>query len=222
MARFDGVAPEAMNTQQREVAEAMINGPRGHAGGLMGLWLHHPEFAARVQRVGEYLRFGGIWPGNVRELVILLVARDWQCDHEWGVHVPMAEKHGLRPEIIDAIREGEAPDFADPAGASRVHLCLRNACPPPGQRQCVRCGAAPVRPCRDSGNRRPHRPLYHRRGDAERRRVRPFRRGLRSGECRALSAIAARSRPRSSADKRRALALIATRLPPALLAALSG
>ncbi len=57
MARFYGVDENEMTARQREVADRMIAGRRGHAGGLMALWLHQPDFAARAQELGEYLRF---------------------------------------------------------------------------------------------------------------------------------------------------------------------
>jgi 4-carboxymuconolactone decarboxylase len=109
-----------MNARQRAVADAMAQGPRGHAGGLMGLWLHNPDLADRMQRVGEFLRFGGTLPGSLTEMAILLIAREWRCYHEWLVHAPLAEKKGLAPSVIETIRAGARPEFADPAEAA-VH-----------------------------------------------------------------------------------------------------
>ena len=103
MARFYGVEEKDMTARQREVAERMIAGGRGHASGLMGLWLHQPDFADRTQEVGEYLRFKASLPGNIRELIILTVARDWRCYHEWLVHEPIARRNGLSGDIIEAI-----------------------------------------------------------------------------------------------------------------------
>lgn len=111
MARFQAVRPNEMNARQREVADAMTKGPRGHAGGLMGLWLHNPDLADRTQRVGEFLRFHGALPGGITEMVILQVAREWRCYHEWLVHAPLAEKKGLAPAIIEAIRDRRPPPF---------------------------------------------------------------------------------------------------------------
>ena len=115
MQRFTGVDIGMMDDDQRKVAEAMISGPRGHATGLMGLWLNHPHLAERMQHVGEYLRFKGTLPGNIREMVILLVAREWLCFHEWLVHAPMAEKAGLPVAVIEAIRHRRVPTFDDGA-----------------------------------------------------------------------------------------------------------
>lgn len=121
MARFGAVLPQDFNRRQREVAETMATGPRGHATGLMGLWLHNPDLADRMQRVGEYLRFNGTLPGKLTEMTILLVAREWRCHHEWLIHEPLATKKGLSPEIIAAIREQRRPSFTAPA-EERVYI----------------------------------------------------------------------------------------------------
>ena len=114
MARLQGVRPDEMDNRQKEVAQTMTQGPRGHATGLMGLWLHNPALADRMQRVGEYLRFQGTLPGKLTELVILVIAREWRCYHEWLVHAPLAERKGLSVGIIDAIREQRTPAFTSP------------------------------------------------------------------------------------------------------------
>ena len=118
MARFYGVDEKEMSARQREVADRMIAGGRGHAGGLMALWLHQPDYADHVQEVGEYLRFKATLPGNVREMIILIVARDWRCYHEWLVHEPIARKNGLSGDVIEAIRAGSDPHFEDDAEAA--------------------------------------------------------------------------------------------------------
>lgn len=118
MARFYGVDEKDMTARQREVADRMIAGGRGHAGGLMALWLHQPGYADRAQELGEYLRFHGTLSGNVRELIILTVAREWRCYHEWLVHEPIARKNGLSGDVIEAIRAGRPPRFEDTAEAA--------------------------------------------------------------------------------------------------------
>jgi 4-carboxymuconolactone decarboxylase len=118
MARLKPVEFEDMNDEQRKVARTMISGPRGHAGGLMGLWLHNPALAERVQAVGEFLRFKGILPGHITELCILLVAREWNCLHEWYMHEPLALKKGLEGHVIESIRHKQVPDLPGEAEMS--------------------------------------------------------------------------------------------------------
>jgi 4-carboxymuconolactone decarboxylase len=118
MSRFSGPPLSEMTDRQREVASEMSSGPRGHATGLMGLWLHSPELASRMQKIGEFLRFKGSLPGGLREMGILLIAREWRCYHEWIIHEPIALSNGLSPEIIASIRDLRRPRFTDEATES--------------------------------------------------------------------------------------------------------
>jgi 4-carboxymuconolactone decarboxylase len=116
MSRFSEPRVSEMNERQREVAAEIASGPRGHATGLMGLWLHSPELASRMQKVGEFLRFRGSLPERDREMCILLIAREWRCYHEWIIHEPIARSNGLAPEIINAIRDLRRPKFPESQG----------------------------------------------------------------------------------------------------------
>lgn len=60
----------------------------------------------RLQRVGEYLRFESDLPAHLRELTILLIARWWDQDFEWGHHVPLARAAGLAEPVIDGVSRG--------------------------------------------------------------------------------------------------------------------
>lgn len=121
MARFSGVKPDEMTPEQQALSSLISNGPRGHASGMMALWLHHPALTERTQKVGEFLRFKGLLPGDVREMIILIVAEAWRCNHEWYVHAPIAIKEGLDPAIIEAIHQGVTPAFHDQAQRAAYH-----------------------------------------------------------------------------------------------------
>jgi 4-carboxymuconolactone decarboxylase len=64
----------------------------------------------RLQLVGEYIRFESTLPGHLRELAILVVARAWDQDFEWGHHVPIARDTGLDEAIVAAVGRGERID----------------------------------------------------------------------------------------------------------------
>jgi 4-carboxymuconolactone decarboxylase len=38
-----------------------------------------------------------------------VTAREWSQDYEWYVHAPIAAKAGIKPEIIEAIKDGRQP-----------------------------------------------------------------------------------------------------------------
>jgi 4-carboxymuconolactone decarboxylase len=62
-----------------------------------------------VQKVGEYLRYKAVIGRRNTEFVILLTARSWSQQFEWGQHAPIAEKEGIQREKIAAIADGRRP-----------------------------------------------------------------------------------------------------------------
>jgi 4-carboxymuconolactone decarboxylase len=108
--RFPPLAPEAMNAEQRRVAEAIAAGPRGGLRGPFQAWLRSPELADRLQKVGEYLRFSSHVPRRLNELAILITARAWDAQFEWWAHRRLALEAGLALAIADDIAAGRRPN----------------------------------------------------------------------------------------------------------------
>lgn len=104
---------ESLDAAQRAAAEELIAGPRKAVKGPFIPLLRSPELLARVQKVGEYLRFNSALSPRVSEFATLIVARHWTQQFEWCIHVPLALKAGTRPETIAAVREGRRPDAMD-------------------------------------------------------------------------------------------------------------
>ena len=98
-----------MNAAQRQAARDIAAGPRGRLYGPFVPALRSPEFMARLQQLGTYLRYDSALKPRLREMVILLTAREWTQQYEWHVHVPLAFEHGLSPRIVRAIAEGRRP-----------------------------------------------------------------------------------------------------------------
>ena len=103
---------DAMNEAQRAAADELIAGPRKGIYGPFIALLRSPDLMARLQKVGEYLRFGSTVPPRLSEFAILLVSRAWTQQFEWAMHVPLALKAGVAQETIDAIQEGRRPSTA--------------------------------------------------------------------------------------------------------------
>ncbi len=72
--------------------------------------MHSPRLMMLAQAVGEYLRYHSAIGTTLSELVILIVARAWSQDFEWSVHAPAAERAGIAPAVIAAIRDGRRPE----------------------------------------------------------------------------------------------------------------
>ena len=118
--RMPPIPRERMTDAQRAAADELIAGPRKGVKGPFIPLLRSPELMARLQKVGEYLRFGSALPPRLSEFATLLVARQWSQGFEWGVHVPLAIAAGTDPTTIDALREGARPATMS-AGEALVH-----------------------------------------------------------------------------------------------------
>ena len=110
--RMPPIPAGQMSDAQREVAQEIASGRRGAAGAGSGPFvpaLRSPEFARRLQRLGEYLRYDMSLEPPLREMVILLTARAWTQNYEWHVHAPLAREAGLSAQTIEAIAHGQRP-----------------------------------------------------------------------------------------------------------------
>jgi 4-carboxymuconolactone decarboxylase len=126
--RVPGFDPASMSEQQRQVYEAILSGPRGVVRGPVEVWLHNPGLAEHAQALGAYCRFGTALPARLSELAIIATAAFWRAGYEWRSHAPMAIEGGLDERVVEAIRTGAAPDFAneDEAAVHRFTVELLN------------------------------------------------------------------------------------------------
>lgn len=108
--RMPPLADTDMNDAQRAAAAALIAGPRKGVFGPFIPLMRSPELLDRLQRVGEYLRFGSSVPGKLNELAMCVVARHWTNQFEWAIHYPLAAKAGVARSTLDALAEGRRPD----------------------------------------------------------------------------------------------------------------
>lgn len=118
--RMPPLAREHMDEAQRAAADELVAGPRKAVKGPFIPLLRSPELMARVQKVGEYLRFGGALPKRLTEFATLVVARAWTQQFEWFVHVPLALEAGTSAQAIGDLREGRRP-HAMSDDEARVH-----------------------------------------------------------------------------------------------------
>lgn len=121
--RFAPIPLEAMSPEQRQVAQALIDSPRGGVRGPFHALLRNPRLTERVRAVGECIRFESAVAVDLREFVILLVARHWNAHYEWHAHSLAAVKAGVAQDVIDAIGEGRVP-----AGMTPDQMLLHGFC----------------------------------------------------------------------------------------------
>ena len=109
-ARYAPIPAEAMTAEQKAVAKALTEGPRGGIRGPFNALLRNPTLADRVRQLGDSIRFeNSLTPAN-REFVILMTARFWTARYEWHAHGVIARELGVPQATIDAIAEHRKPD----------------------------------------------------------------------------------------------------------------
>lgn len=122
-ARMPPIAAEAITDAQKAAVAAIVAGPRGALRGVFVALLRSPELMDRVQRVGEFLRWGTVLARRERELVILYMARQWTQQNEWASHVPLAIEAGLAKQTVDALAKGRRPPAMPADEAAAWELC---------------------------------------------------------------------------------------------------
>ena len=120
--RLPPIPETSLTPAQRAAAEELTKGPRGKLAGPFVPLLRSPELMARVQKVGEYLRFESALPDRIKELAILVTARRWDQGYEWSFHLPLALKSGVTRETAEAIAGGKRPPGLTAAEAAAYDL----------------------------------------------------------------------------------------------------
>jgi 4-carboxymuconolactone decarboxylase len=108
---------DELDEAQRAVWDKVVSGPRGRVVGPLRAAIHNAELARNWSALGESLRFGTSLGKRLSELAIIVTGRRWSAQVEWFVHARAAADAGLEPAIIEAIRDGIAPRFAQPEDA---------------------------------------------------------------------------------------------------------
>jgi len=130
MSRLPRLTRDAMTDAQREAYDAIVqarsqlppDAPQGvypsappvSDGSLTGpfaAWVRSPVVGRRLVSLGGALRFRTTLAPRLTELAILVTARAWTAQYEWYAHAPFAERAGVAPSVIDAIRRRERPRF---------------------------------------------------------------------------------------------------------------
>ena len=114
MTRIKDWKVEDLSNEQKEIHDAIINGPRGHVVGPLRIWLNNPGLAKSAQTVGAYARYGTSLPQALSELAILTTGRVWSSEFEWEHHAPLAIEGGIDPKHVDTISLGKRPLFEKP------------------------------------------------------------------------------------------------------------
>lgn len=107
--RMRPLRDDQMEDAQRAAAKELIAGPRKGVKGPFIPLLRSPDLMARLQKVGEYLRFESALPPRISEFATLIISRQWTQQFEWATHVPLALKSGTQQLTIDELADGSRP-----------------------------------------------------------------------------------------------------------------
>jgi len=110
--RLPAIPAERLTPAQQALIESIRSGPRGQATQIRGpfaVFLHSPDFGQLAQQLGGYCRLKTRAPPRLSEFAILLTAKLWRAQYEWYAHVPHAERAGVTPQTIKALRAGRMP-----------------------------------------------------------------------------------------------------------------
>ena len=128
MGRLAPVTFDDLNDEQRVLWDNITTGPRGNPdrphGGLAGedgaligpfnALFQSPQVGDAVQQLGAALRYGTSLPADLLEVAILTVGGEWRANFEFWAHARLGAAAGVPQAAIDAIRDGETPQFEDP------------------------------------------------------------------------------------------------------------
>ncbi|ADU68462.1 carboxymuconolactone decarboxylase family protein [Pantoea sp. At-9b] len=123
MNRLPPLAEQQWSDEQRQLAEEIINGPRGALLPPFEPLLRSPELMAHAQRMGEYLRYRSALGQRLSELAILLTARHWSQPVEWAIHAPIAREKGISAHAVEAINAQRLPDDLQDDEWVVYHFC---------------------------------------------------------------------------------------------------
>ena len=112
--RFSEYTYEQLDDKQKAVADVMKQKTLSGIGGPNNVLLRSPSFADNIMKLSDYLRYSSSVPRRLNELAILLVARHWNSQFEWVLHVPAALKAGLAEAVINDLAEGRRPAAMQP------------------------------------------------------------------------------------------------------------
>ena len=102
-----------LTAAQRAARDELEAGPRGSSVGPFPVLLRSPVLMARLQKVGEYLRFESPLDRRLFEMTILIVARHWDQQFEWSFHHPLALQAGLGEHVVEGVARDSRPNGLD-------------------------------------------------------------------------------------------------------------
>lgn len=113
--------PILTRDQVPEALREAFDAETGDSGGVISggpgyAMINSPEMRRRSNYLVNYLRDESSLPKQVQELVMILTARNMDCQYIWHAHSARAREQGISDEFVDNLRDGKplpqlAPDL---------------------------------------------------------------------------------------------------------------
>ncbi len=112
--RLPTIPPARYTEEQKQAAADFESARKVPVFGPFEPLMYSPQVMSQARAMGDYLRYKSAIGNTLSELVILITAREWTQDYEWGAHYPIALKAGIRKEVADDIAVGRRPTAMSP------------------------------------------------------------------------------------------------------------
>jgi len=108
--RMPPIAEKDLTPEQRAAVAAFREKRGQEPGGPFVPLMRSPAVLNAATNLGHYLRFESALALDLSELAIIITARRWSQNYEWGAHRKIAESAGLPSAVAEAVREGRRPE----------------------------------------------------------------------------------------------------------------
>ena len=110
--RYRELVRDELSAEQKALFDS-IAATRGTVPTPFHVLAESPQLASLTQALGAFCRYRTGLSPLLSELAVLITAAHWGAEYEFAVHAPEALKAGLPQSVIDALRSGTPPSFAD-------------------------------------------------------------------------------------------------------------
>ena len=111
--RYRELVRDELSSEQKAVFDTIASTRGGIVPTPFHILAESPQLASLTQALGAFCRYRTGLPPRLSELAVLITAAHWGAEYEFAVHAPEALKAGVKQDVIDALREGRMPTFAD-------------------------------------------------------------------------------------------------------------
>ena len=108
--RLPEIPVDQYTTEQQKAAQEFELVRKKAPWGPFAMLMYSPELMNNARAMGDYLRYHSAFDSALSEFAILITAREWSQDYEWSIHYPIAIKAGLKPAIVESLKDGRRPE----------------------------------------------------------------------------------------------------------------